>query len=82
MKLHEAQERGIPKSCIVCGKSYDFPYGRWGDGGSCSRPCELIQEAKPKYGGEHVFTESIGGGERPSPTQAEDGGSGDRRGVA
>lgn len=49
MKLHEAQEKGIPKPCVHCGKPYMLPYGRWGDGGTCCRPCELAHEAKPKY---------------------------------
>lgn len=49
MKLHEAQERGIPKRCVQCGKPYLNPYGRWGDGGTCSRPCELAYSLKPKY---------------------------------
>lgn len=48
-KLHEAQEKGIPKPCCVCNKPTLNFYGRWGDGGTCSRPCERIQEAKPKY---------------------------------
>jgi len=49
MKLHEAQETGIPKPCINCGKPYQLPYGRWGDGGTCSKKCEAIQEAKPRH---------------------------------
>jgi hypothetical protein len=49
MKLSEAQEKGIPKPCINCGKPYILPYGRWGDGGTCCRPCEREQEAKAKY---------------------------------
>ena len=47
MKLHEAQEKGIPKSCVVCGKQYMNPYGRWGEGGTCSKKCEEVRESQP-----------------------------------
>ncbi len=53
-KLHELQEDYTPPSemkCCVCGKPMELPYGRWGDGGTCSRVCERVQEAKPKYQG-------------------------------
>ena len=60
IKLAEAQEKGIPKPCINCGKPYLLPYGRWGDGGTCCRPCERLQEAKPKYPKENCdVTEEI-----------------------
>lgn len=49
MKLHDAQKRGIPKQCVVCRRPYLNPYGRWGDGGTCSKECEIIYEAQPRY---------------------------------
>ena len=36
--------------CCNCGKVItDGYYGRYGDGGVCSKTCNTIQEAKPKY---------------------------------
>lgn len=35
------------KPCIVCGKQIGTGYyGSWGDGGTCSKACESIQEDK------------------------------------
>jgi hypothetical protein len=48
--------------CCNCGKSItDGYYGRYGDGGVCSKTCNTIQEAKPKYpapGESHVVVTS------------------------
>ena len=38
------------KPCCNCGKTIsDGYYGRFEDGGVCSKTCNTIQEAKPKY---------------------------------
>ena len=40
-------------NCCVCGEKIDYGFfGRWGDGGTCSRHCEVTQQAKPKDFGE------------------------------
>lgn len=45
------------KPCCHCGKTItDGYYGRFGDGGVCSKTCNTIQEAKPKYLGEGNVT--------------------------
>lgn len=36
--------------CCNCGKKItDGYYGRWSDGGTCSKTCEKEQFAKPRY---------------------------------
>lgn len=36
--------------CLVCGKVItDGYYGRWGDGGVCSKTCNTTQDKVPKY---------------------------------
>lgn len=36
--------------CITCGKTIpDGYYGRWNDGGTCGKSCELKQSKLPKY---------------------------------
>ena len=50
--LREVQEEYKEKVvglCCICEKPVNGYYGRWGNGGSCSKKCEAIQEAKPKY---------------------------------
>ena len=50
--LREAQEEykeRVVGLCCVCQKPVTGFYGRWADSGTCSRPCEIVQEAKPKY---------------------------------
>lgn len=54
MKLHEWQKKEQEtlrlSPCCVCGKPItDGYYGRWGNGGACSKTCDAIEEAKPKY---------------------------------
>ena len=54
MKLHEWQNKEQEtlrlSPCCVCGKPItDGYFGRWGNGGACSKVCDAIQEAKPKY---------------------------------
>lgn len=40
----------IPKRhCMFCQKACEGWYGAYAEGGTCSKKCELIQEAKPKY---------------------------------
>lgn len=40
----------IFKPCCNCGKKItDGYYGRYGDGGVCSKTCNIVQEQKPKY---------------------------------
>lgn len=40
-------------NCVNCGKAITRGYiGRWGESGTCSRECEIAQEAKPKDFGE------------------------------
>lgn len=51
-KLHEVQEEykdTIVGLCIVCEKQTRGWYGRWGNLGTCSKKCEQVQEAIPKY---------------------------------
>lgn len=39
--------------CCLCGKPItDGYFGRWGNGGTCSKKCESIMEEKPKDFGE------------------------------
>lgn len=47
--MQEEYKNTVAGLCCVCEKPVPMWYGRWGDGGSCSRKCEAIQEAKPKY---------------------------------
>lgn len=46
-KVYDTGERVILKPCCACGgvveKGY---YGSWGNGGTCSKKCELVQESK------------------------------------
>lgn len=35
-----------PQPCLECGKTISAPYGRWRNGWSCSKKCELIIERK------------------------------------
>lgn len=50
-KLHELQEKyTINGHCLICGKGFQFPYGRWHregvlQSGTCSKACETQQEA-------------------------------------
>ena len=40
-------------NCVNCGKVITRGYiGRWGESGTCTRECEMAQEAKPKNFGE------------------------------
>lgn len=51
--FREAQEKyqeSVVGLCCVCQKKVTGGfYGRWGDGGTCQKACETIQEAKPRY---------------------------------
>jgi len=47
--LGEAHVKQLLYRCIVCDTPTEGFYGRWGSGGTCSRVCELAQEAKPKH---------------------------------
>ena len=49
--------------CLVCGKGFQYPYGRWHvegqlQSGSCSKACEAIQEKR------HVDTQARCGSSR------------------
>jgi len=53
-KLADVQQEykeSVVGLCCICSKPVPGFYGRWGDGGTCSRPCEVIREAQPKYPG-------------------------------
>lgn len=40
------------KPCLVCQKAItDGYWGRWGDGGVCSKKCNEVMEIKPKENG-------------------------------
>lgn len=50
--LREVQEdykATIVGLCLICDKPVNGWYGRWSDRGTCSKKCEQVQEAKPKY---------------------------------
>lgn len=47
--LSEAHVKQLLYKCCVCDKAVEGFYGRWGSGGTCSRACERIEEAKPRY---------------------------------
>lgn len=54
--LSEELRDKLLRTCMVCGKSCEGFYGAWGEigdppKGTCSKSCEKIQEAKPKYPG-------------------------------
>lgn len=38
VKPVQEKEQALP--CIQCGKPTNTWYGRWGNSGTCSRPCE------------------------------------------
>lgn len=49
------------KPCSNCGKKItDGYYGRFGDGGVCSKTCNAIEVAKPRYpkGGQNASVSS------------------------
>lgn len=37
--------------CMVCNKSIEGFYARYGNSGTCSGACMKVQESKPKYPG-------------------------------
>lgn len=45
----EHKEDPYKFNCMICDKKIQGFYGAWGGGGTCSKKCEEIQEAKPKY---------------------------------
>ena len=46
------EEPSIPSTpCIICQRMTQG-YGCWTDGNTCSKDCEVIQEAKPKFLGD------------------------------
>ena len=47
--LQQSYKESVVGLCIVCDKPTSGWYGRWGNLGTCSKKCEQIQEAKPKY---------------------------------
>jgi len=50
--FREAQEEykdAVVGLCIICQKPTSGWYGRWGNLGTCSKKCELVQEDLPKY---------------------------------
>lgn len=52
-KLADVQEdykKTVPdKECCVCKKRIEGYYGAHEEGGTCSRACMKVQDAKPKY---------------------------------
>lgn len=52
MKLHELKEKiTINAHCLICGTGFQYPYGRWSEGGAlqsgtCSKKCEQQMEAR------------------------------------
>lgn len=59
MKLHELkkqQEQSVRlEPCVECGKPIvDGYFGRWGDGGVCSKTCDILhmQQRRPYGPGE------------------------------
>jgi hypothetical protein len=52
-KEREALPQMTFSPCCVCGKQItEGFYGRWANGGTCSKTCETVQESKPKDWGE------------------------------
>lgn len=59
-KNKKEEQQCVFKPCCVCNKPIlEGYYGAWGDGGTCSKKCELVQETKPRYPtiGENYVTE-------------------------
>jgi len=56
-KHTETEVKLVFKPCLVCGKQItEGYYGSWTEGGTCSRNCERIQEAKPRlHGGREII---------------------------
>lgn len=52
-KKVKVEELSVPLSpCCNCGKEIEKGYySRHGNGGTCSRPCMIEQDKKPKYPG-------------------------------
>ena len=71
MKLHELEDvKHLYQKCIVCGEGITYGYyGRWlvngTEGGTCSKKCEALQEAKPKYERKNDDVSSLWGGNKP-----------------
>ena len=56
----KVKDESLPlKPCIICTKISEG-YGAWKDGHTCSRKCELLQEAKPKDFGEPINKQGDG----------------------
>lgn len=47
--LSEKDAKKLLYRCMLCDKPIEGFYGRWELGGTCSKVCEAIQEAKPKF---------------------------------
>lgn len=62
--LSEEQALSL-RACCVCGKKITYGYyGRWEDGGTCSRGCERTKESQPKlHGGQLCNPASDAGGD-------------------
>lgn len=49
-EVQEDYKATIVGLCLICDKPVKGGfYGNWGNSGTCSKSCETIQEAKPKY---------------------------------
>lgn len=52
MKAHQVvkpPEKLVEKPCIVCNKPVTAFYGTWGQSGTCSKACELVQSKKSRF---------------------------------
>lgn len=50
-EVQEQHKETVVGLCCICNKPVGGFYGRWGDGGTCSKKCEKEQAQKPKYPG-------------------------------
>lgn len=47
--LSEEQVKKLLYVCMICNRPIEGFYGRWGNGGTCSRVCEKTQEGKSRH---------------------------------
>lgn len=48
-EVQEEYQETVVGMCCICQKKVFGWYGAWAEGGTCSKSCEKIREAQPKY---------------------------------